>query len=93
MRNTLFLSVGLLLLVVQGNLYRILGHVPIAGIMPNLVLPLIVFMGVHEFSVVRGAGLACALGYALDLLAGAPVGLFTFISVSIFALARAAGVR
>jgi rod shape-determining protein MreD len=92
-RNTLFLSVGLLLLVLQGNLYRILGHVPLAGIMPNLVLPLIVFMGVHEFSVVRGAGLACALGYAMDLFAGAPVGLFTFISVSIFALSRAAGVR
>jgi rod shape-determining protein MreD len=92
-RNALFLSVGLLLLVLQGNLYRVLGHVPLAGIMPNLVLPLIVFMGVHEFSVVRGAGLACAIGYAMDLFAGAPVGLFTFISVSIFALARAAGVR
>lgn len=93
MRNTLFLGVGLLLLVVQGNLYRILGHVPLAGIMPNLVLPLIVFMGVHEYSVVRGALLACGLGYALDMFAGAPVGLFTFICVSIFALSRAAGVR
>jgi rod shape-determining protein MreD len=80
-------------LVVQGNLYRILGHVPFAGIMPNLVLPLIVFMGVHEYSAVRGASLACALGYALDLFAGAPVGLFTFISVAIFVLSRAAGVR
>jgi len=93
LRNGLFLGVGLLLLIVQGNLYRILGHVPLAGITPNLVLPLIVYMGVHEYSVVRGASLACALGYALDLFAGAPVGLFTFISVSIFALSRAAGVR
>ena len=93
MRNALFLGVGLLLLVVQGNLYRVLGHVPIAGISPNLVLPLIVFMGVHEYSAVRGASLAFGLGYALDLFAGAPVGLFTFISVSIFVLARAAGVR
>ena len=93
MRNTLFLSVGLLLLVVQGNLYRILGHIPVAGIMPNLVLPLIVFMGVHEYSIVRGASLACGLGYALDLFSGAPVGLFTFITVSIFCLARLAGVR
>ena len=93
MRNALFLGVGLLLLVAQGNLYRVLGHVPLAGIMPNLVLPLIVFMGVHEYSVVRGASLAFGLGYALDLFAGAPVGLFTFISVAIFVLARAAGVR
>jgi rod shape-determining protein MreD len=93
MRNALFLGVGLLLLVVQGNLYRILGHIPFAGIMPNLVLPLIVFMGVHEYSVVRGATLSWLLGYALDLFAGAPIGLFTFISVAIFVLSRAAGVR
>ncbi len=93
MRNALFLGLGLLLLVIQGNLHRILGHIPLAGIMPNLVLPLILFMGVHEYSVVRGALLAFVLGYAFDLFAGAPVGLFTFISVSIFVLSRAAGVR
>jgi rod shape-determining protein MreD len=92
-RNTVFLGVGLLLLIIQGNLHRILGHIPLAGITPNLVLPLIVFMGVHEYSVVRGASLACVLGYALDMFAGAPVGLFTFISVAIFVLSRAAGVR
>jgi rod shape-determining protein MreD len=92
-RNALFLSTGLLLLVIQGNLHRVLGHIPLAGIMPNLILPLIVFMGVHEYSVVRGASLAFALGYALDMFAGAPVGLFTFITVAIFVLSRAAGVR
>jgi rod shape-determining protein MreD len=92
-RNTLFLSAGLLLLVIQGNLHRLLGHVPVAGITPNLILPLIVFMGVHEYSVVRGASLAFGLGYALDMFAGAPVGLFTFITVAIFVLSRAAGVR
>jgi rod shape-determining protein MreD len=92
-RNALFLSTGLLLLVIQGNLHRLLGHVPLAGITPNLILPLIVFMGVHEYSVVRGATLAFALGYALDMFAGAPVGLFTFITVAVFVLSRAAGVR
>ena len=86
-------DVGLLLMVVQSNLHRILGHVPVAGIIPNLVLPLIVFMGVHEYSVVRGASLAFALGYAMDLFGGAPIGLFTFICVGIFVLSRAAGVR
>jgi rod shape-determining protein MreD len=92
-RNTLFLGVGLLLLVIQGNLHRLLGHVPLAGIIPNLVLPLIVFMGVHEYSVVRGASLAFGLGYAIDLMGGAPIGLFTFICVGVFVLSRAAGVR
>lgn len=60
---------------------------------PNLVLPLIVFTGVHEYSLVRGAALAFVLGYALDLFAAAPVGLFTCVSVCTFLLARAAGVR
>jgi len=92
-RNALFLSTGILLLIIQGNLHRLLGHIPIAGIMPNLILPLVVFMGVHEYSVVRGATLAFALGYSLDMFAGAPVGLFTFITVAIFVLSRAAGVR
>jgi len=92
-RNTIFLGFGLLLLIVQANLHRVLGVIPLSGLTPNLILPLIVFMGVHEYSVVRGAGLAFVLGYSLDLLAGAPVGLFAFVSVSIFVLSRAAGVR
>lgn len=93
MRNTAFLGTGFLLLILQAQAHRILGHVPIAGITPSLVLPLIVFTGVHEYSVARGAALAFVLGYVLDLFAGAPVGLFTFVSVAIFVLARAAGVR
>ena len=44
-------------------------------------------------SLSRGAALACVLGYGLDLLAAAPVGLFTFVFVATFVLARAAGVR
>lgn len=60
---------------------------------PNLVLPLLVFTGVHEYSLARGALLACVLGYALDIFQGSPIGMFTFISVVTFVLARAAGVR
>jgi cell shape-determining protein MreD len=60
---------------------------------PNLVLPLLIFTGVHEYSLMRGTALAFVLGYALDVFAAAPVGLFTFVSVSTFVLARAAGVR
>ncbi len=93
MRNTAFLVVGLLLLVVQANLFRVLDHLPLHGATPSLVLPIIVFMGVHEYSMARGAALACVLGYAVDLLAGAPIGMFAFVSVVIFTMARAAGVR
>lgn len=93
MRNTAFLAMGLILLIAQANLHRLVGRIPLSGIQPNLILPLIVFMGVHEYSVLRGAALAFVLGYAFDLFAGAPVGLFTFVSVSIFVLSRALGVR
>lgn len=93
MRNTAFLGAGILLLIVQAQAHRVLGHLPIAGMTPSLLLPLILFTGVHEYSVARGAALAFVLGYSLDLFAGAPVGLYTFVSVAIFVLARAAGVR
>lgn len=66
-------------------------HVP--GLVPTLVLPLIVFMGVHEYSLVRGAAVSFVLGYVTDLVGVAPVGLYTFTSVAIFVLSRAAGIR
>jgi rod shape-determining protein MreD len=50
-------------------------------------------MGVHEYSLTRGAAVAFALGYATDVLGIAPVGLYTFTYVAAFVLARAAGVR
>jgi len=93
MRNTAFLAVGIGLLFVQSVLFWALGWLPLSGVTPSLSLPLIVFMGVHEYSLARGAALACVFGYGLDLLAAAPVGLFTFVSVATFVLARAAGVR
>jgi rod shape-determining protein MreD len=93
MRNSAFLAVGIGLLVVQSNLFRLVGKLQIPGATPSLLLPLIVFMGVHEYSIARGAALSFLLGYLLDLFVGAPVGLFTFITVATFVLARAAGVR
>jgi rod shape-determining protein MreD len=50
-------------------------------------------MGVHEYSMARGAALAFTLGYLLDVFAAAPLGLFTFITVATFVVSRAAGVR
>ena len=67
--------------------------VHVTSLVPSLVLPLIVFMGVHEYALARGAGVAFVLGYATDLTGIAPVGLFTFTFVALYVLARAAGVR
>jgi rod shape-determining protein MreD len=93
MRNFAFLSVGMVLLLLQGNLFRVLGHLHVPGLVPSLVLPLILFMGVHEYSLVRGGAVAFAFGYLTDLIGIAPVGLYTFTSVALFLLARIAGVR
>jgi rod shape-determining protein MreD len=92
-RNTAFIATGLGLLLVQENLFRILGWVHVPGLSPSLVLPLILFMGVHEYSLARGAAVAFALGYVSDLVGIAPVGLYTFTYVALFLLARGAGVR
>lgn len=93
MRNTAFLALGFALLIIQSNLFRLIDPLHAAIATPSLLLPLVVFMGVHEYSIARGAALAFTLGYLLDVFAGAPVGLFTFISVATFVIARVAGVR
>lgn len=93
MRNVAFVAVGLLLILVQANLYRLLGRLDVHGLTPSLVLPLVIFLGVHEASMVRGALLAFFIGYFLDLFASAPIGLFTFVMVAVWLLSRVAGVR
>jgi rod shape-determining protein MreD len=93
MRNTAFLAIGIALLVIQSNLFRFIGHLHIPGATPSLLLPLVVFMGVHEYSMARGAALSFTLGYLLDVFVAAPTGLFTFITVATFIVSRAAGVR
>jgi rod shape-determining protein MreD len=100
MRSTANLGLAVLLILIQSNLFRLIGPLAslvgprfVHGITPSLVLPLIIFLGVHELSTARGALLAFGIGYAEDMLSGAPVGLFTFISVAIWWLARVAGVR
>jgi rod shape-determining protein MreD len=106
-RNTAFFIAGVVLLIVQSNLFRLLAlifrllgwifrvqhDIVVPGLVPSLVLPLILFMGVHEYSLARGAGVAFALGYLTDLVGISPIGLYTSTYVAIFVLARAAGVR
>ena len=107
MRNTAFFVAGVALLLVQSNLFRLIelllrlvgwltraqADLVVPGLVPSLVLPLILFMGVHEYSLARGAGVAFVLGYLTDLVGVAPIGLYTSTYVAIFVLARAAGVR
>ena len=47
-------------------MFRVNHDLTVPGLVPSLVLPLILFMGVHEYSLVRGACVAFALGYLTD---------------------------
>jgi rod shape-determining protein MreD len=93
MRNAAFLAFALALLLFQANVHRVLGPFHARGFTPSAVLPLVIFLGVHEPSMARGAILAFVIGHALDLFASAPMWLFTFLYVALWWLARLAGVR
>ncbi|MCC6666705.1 MAG: hypothetical protein IT375_23335 [Polyangiaceae bacterium] len=93
MRNAAFVATGVVLILIQANLYRALGWLHLNGATPSLVLPLVIFLGVHEHSMARGALIAFGLGYFLDVVASAPMWLFTFVTVANWWLSRVAGVR
>lgn len=105
MRNAAFLLVGMMLLLVQGTIHRAfaviadisvfgfeLGHV-LSGATPSLVLPLVVYLGIHEQSMARGALLSFVLGWGVDVFGGGPGFLFRFTMVAIWWLSRAASSR
>ncbi len=100
MRSAAYLGVAVLLLLIQSNLFRVFGPLTALlgprlthGATPSLLLPMVIFLGVYEPSMAKGAALSCAMGYAQDILATAPIGLFAFVHVAIWWLARVAGVR
>ena len=100
MRNAALLLVGVFLIILQGNLSPVIATINswgaefgIRASTPSLVLPLVVFLAVHEASMVRGAVLAFVLGHALGLASSAPPWLFTFVTMVTWWLARVAGVR
>lgn len=93
-------------LVIQAGLYFLLGYVllilhsTIFGLLtvhpaiPNLLLPLVVFLGVSAaITVPVGASVAFMLGYLLDSMSGMPMGLYTFTLVTTYVLSKGAGLR
>ena len=93
MRYTLFLILGLILVVLQGETWIVLGPLAARGFRPSLLVPLLVFVAVSETNIALAASVGFLLGYVLDVLSGAPIGLYTFTSVATVALARLAGLR
>lgn len=68
--------------------------VPLHPWAPNLLLPIVVYYGLlQEVNVVRGMVVAFASGYLMDLFAGSPMSLHTFVQCASFLAARALGLR
>jgi rod shape-determining protein MreD len=104
-RGVAYVAVGLFLILLQGTLHRVLSPLEslavsgfqigrfLHGATPNLALPLVVYLGLHESSIARGVTLSYCLGWGVDLLGGGPAFLFRFTMVAVFWIAHVASAR
>lgn len=87
MRTLAFIGAGLLLATFQAVLLRRLG----GGVVPlQLLVPCVAWLAL-EAENVEGVLAAAGNGWVMDLFAGTPTGLFTFMAVLLFLGCRAAG--
>lgn len=104
MRSAAYLLVGCALVLIQGTMHRffaLIGNLidapwyqsMISGCTPSLVLPFVIYLGIHEHSMARGASLSYALGWAVDIVGGGPAYLFRFTMVSVWWICRGASMR
>ncbi len=87
MRPVLAFAVALLLCGVQTALMR---HVGGGTFSLALALPVVVYLGLQGGNVDGAVG-AAAVGYVVDLMAGGPKGLMTFLAVALFLFSRMVG--
>jgi len=84
MRPITAFALALIVVSLQAALLRFLG----GGALPiALALPIIVYLGLHAGNVDGAVG-AAAVGYVVDLMAGGPKGLMTFLAVALFLFTR-----
>ncbi|MCH2109481.1 MAG: hypothetical protein MK135_09130, partial [Polyangiaceae bacterium] len=105
MRSAAFILAGIFLTLAQGLFYYFFlpfsdleiaglsGAELVHGLTPNLVLPLVIYLGIHEDSTARGALISFGLGWCVDILGGGPAFLFRFTMVVLWWLSRAASAR
>ena len=91
MRYAALAVLGFTLLITQAAVGVLM---PLDEWAPNLLLPIVIYLGVsHDVPVVRGAALSFLLGYLLDSFCGSPMGLQTFVMVASYLIARGAGLN
>jgi rod shape-determining protein MreD len=82
---------GFFLLVFQSAVATV---IPLHVVAPNLLLPIVIFLGVSpDVHIVRGAVISFLLGYLLDTFCGNLMSLQTFVLVATFLVSRGAGLR
>jgi rod shape-determining protein MreD len=87
LRPLAFVLVGLVVATLQAVLLRSVG----GGTVPlQLLVPCVAWLGL-EAENVEGVTAAAGIGWVMDLFAGTPKGLFTFLAVVLFLGSRAAG--
>lgn len=59
----------------------------------DLTLPILLWMGLSDVPVVRGAPSAFAIGYLVDLFSAGPQGLHAFVAVVVYLSSRTASLR
>jgi len=87
MRPVAAFVVALALVAIQCALLRWIGG---GAFSLALALPVVVYLGLHAGNVDGAVG-AAAVGYVVDLMAGGPKGLMTFLAVALFLFSRLAG--
>ena len=83
-------GVGLLLLVIERFVVQLL---PLGVFRPELVLPFVLDLGLHEQHRRRSLLTAFALGYLLDIFSGAPIGIHAFTMVLLLLFSQTAQLR
>ncbi len=78
------------LLVLQSTFANIL---PWDMFVPNAAITIVLYMGLHDHDLGRGAIVSFIIGYMMDSFAGSPIGLFTFVSVAVFLISKVAAWR
>jgi rod shape-determining protein MreD len=90
-RDLVLLATGFALVVLQSALGTVLG---LGLLMPNPALPMVIYLGMApDVALARGAVLSFLLGWLVDSACGNAMGLYTFVHVATFLVARGAGFR
>jgi rod shape-determining protein MreD len=78
------------LLVLESSLWR---YTPWDPLTADLTLPILLWMGLSDVPVSRGAPSAFAIGYLVDLFSAGPQGLHAFVAVLVYLSSRTASLR